>query len=142
MLRRWLIRVPCLLALAFVVGVWVASYFGALVVASYPGGRICWAGFAQGLVQIDEQWNRPAPTDFVRFNFYHHQTAEDLYFDPTTLGFYLGQESGMTDTFALGFPLWLPALLLAGLNWFVWRKTRAKRVGGAFPVEVSAAPSK
>ena len=49
------------------------------------------------------------------------------------LGFSLEPWSSAT------IPLWFPTLLFALLLWFVWRKTKAKPVGGAFPVEPAKA---
>jgi hypothetical protein len=45
---------------------------------------------------------------------------------------------GQTNGFD-AIPLWFPTLLSTLLLWFVWRKTRAKPAGGAFPVEPAKA---
>ena len=54
MIRRWLIRVPCLLALAFVVGVWVTSYFGMLFLHKCFGGFDCYVRAIHGLSAMGE----------------------------------------------------------------------------------------
>ena len=142
MLRRWLIRVPCLLALAFVVGVWIASYFGRVFLSKNSGGRFWSIGTVQGLVYMDEDGSHPwSPTPLQLYCF-QGVTARECQLGPTTLGFYGGRWPGWRDSLQIVFPLWLPTLLLAGLNWFVWRKTRAKYNGRGFPVEPVSAKDK
>ena len=38
----------------------------------------------------------------------------------------------------IALPFWFLILVFSGLLWFVWRQTRPKPNGGAFPVEVKA----
>jgi len=134
MLRRWLIRSLFLLALAFVVGAWVTSYFGGIVAITSFGGRFWAVGAVQGLGITAE-----GSSSSVVSGFHFGGTADGLV--PTILGFGWGEESDPFSTdppyLESVFPLWLLTVVLAGLNWFVWRKTRAKYNGRGFPVERS-----
>ena len=148
MLRRWLIRVPCLLALAFVVGVWITSYFGLLWMDRRSGGNLVEVGAVQGLVFMSERAGPPlydTPLHRPGFayadeplHFWFTRGAKDVNYviAPRMLGFGASPLSLLRIGVAIIFPLWLPTLLLAGLNWFVWRKTRAKpATQSGFPIE-------
>ena len=124
MLRRWLIRVPCLWALTLVVGVWVGSYFGGLYLDDYSRGRWLGVGAIQGLGYVAEDGTYAYPIGTFSLEFARGAKAQDLFYDARTWGFYCGRWRGNSSTFEVIFTLWLPTLLLAGLNWFVWRKTR------------------
>ncbi len=140
MLRRWLIRVPFLLALACVLSVWVVSYFGALAAYTDSHGDRKYISAVQGLWDMGEVGS-PGYAPGSHFQFYGGWNSKDWNLPPTTLGFYYGRPLPVYRGFEIVFPLWLPALVLAGLNWFVWRKTRGKGVGGvgrAFPVEAAS----
>ncbi|HVT81139.1 MAG TPA: hypothetical protein VHM90_10825 [Phycisphaerae bacterium] len=135
MVRRWIIRVPFLLALACVLSVWAVSYFGALAVFKESPGDRRYIGAVQGLCDIGEI--HPALEPLAPQSlFYPGSNAKAWGIPPTTLGFFWGDP--FPYYFEIVFPLWLPAVVLAGLNWFVWRKTRAKGVGRAFPVEAAS----
>ena len=73
------------------------------------------------------------------FHFYRGMRERDFLNRPTSHGFYAGEFSGIKNSWAIVFPLWLATLLLAGLSWFAWRKTRGAGVGRGFPVEPTAA---
>jgi hypothetical protein len=139
MIRRWLIRVPCLLALALVVGVWITSYFGELVLYAFSGNRQWEVDAIDGLEGMGEYHCVPASDTPPRFAFMTWLTAKDMVGGPTILGFRVGWIMGNPDSLQIIFPLWLPTVLLAGLNWFVWRKTRSKGAGRGFPVEPATA---
>lgn len=138
MIRRWLIRLPFLLALAFVVGAWVMSYFAGFTYFWNLGGR-CWQlGSAQGLGYVSV-----ARSEFSNhFEFGRGDSSTHWFGGHPTLGFSIESGDGIgihnlggSDSLGVIFPLWLPTLVLSGLTWFVWRKTRPKQVGRAFPVE-------
>jgi len=135
MLRRWLIRVPCLLALAFVVGVWVTSYFAEIAVNKEATGRAWVVLAAQGLGSMGEDGGIRYPDSALRFSWFG---GPDPGMPPTTLGFYVGPWPRSPKSLMIILPLWLPTLLLAALCWFVWRKMRAKYNGRGFPVEPPA----
>jgi len=134
MLRRWVIRMPFLLALACVLSVWVASYFGVLVAGKTSAGQYQFISAVGGSGDICK-FRGPYSTSAPDFRFIHGAKVQDWSLPPTTLGFYCGSPATFNGLEII-FPLWLPAVVLVGLNWFVWRKTRAQIVGRAFPVEV------
>jgi hypothetical protein len=142
MVRRWLIRLPFLLALALVVGVWITSHIGLLYTDKRFAGRLWTIFVIQGLATFDVEAPYTHPDEPFSFDFSRKYTAKDVIPMPTTLGFYAGRWRGEPDTLLLIFPLWLPSVMLSGLNWFVWRKTRAKYNGRGFPVEPTQSPAK
>ncbi len=135
MLRRWLIRVPCLLALTFVVGVWITSYFGGFGCSEFVKGRGWYLTAVQGLGCAEECGGLPGNTTLFQSYFDSGATAQELLPEPTTLGFYASRMQRFPDSFVIIYPLWLPTLLLTGLNWLVLRKTRPKRLWQGFPME-------
>jgi hypothetical protein len=137
MYRRWIIRTPFLLALAFLVTIWMASYSGTIVLDKGSGGRFRGIGVVQGLGFLEEA------------EFLHPDTRLLLYRDsggtarerlrvPRTLGFSFDRRPGSpghAGSFQIVISLWFPILILAAITYFVWRKTRAKLAGRAFPIE-------
>jgi hypothetical protein len=138
--RRWLIRLPFLLALAFFAAVWVISHFGRFSLYKYSGGHIWELGAVEGLVFSGESGLYPLLDSPPRIQFVRGWKARQLFPDPPTLGFYCGRWPRFSDSFGIAFPLWLPTLLSALLLWLVWRKTRPKLAGNAFPIEPTAKP--
>jgi hypothetical protein len=134
MLRRWLIRVSCLLALAFVVGMWLTSHIGAFDLAKSFGGRVWEIGAARGLTFIYEDAAWPYPDEPLNAIFVRGESIEFYHPIKTTLGFYAGPAI-VSNSFMVVFPLWLPTLFLTAVTWFVWRKTRHQRSFHGFPVE-------
>ena len=134
MVKRWLIRTLFLLPLACVVGVWVTSYFGALMMLRSHGIYLACTSVHGGVWLIED--HLPDLDVPLHVEFKQGWKVEDVYSLPSSkLGFYFGPDSFHEDSLEIAFPLWLPTLLLAGLNWFVWRKTRAKYNERGFPVE-------
>ncbi len=139
MLRRRSIRLPFLLALVCIVGVWVASYFGMISISANLRERSGTAFAIEGLGGISK-W--PFPTQSPRFFFQRRATVSDLYLPHApTLGFYYDTMSPMRGFFEVVFPLWLPTPLWAGLCWWVGRMTRVREIGRAFPVEPTESKS-
>jgi len=140
MLRRWLIQIPFFLPLTIVVAVWIVSAFGEFVWGKMASGREWYTGAIRGLYYLGENYyphDRDRPLEFV---CHWGIKQEDTGLPRTTLGFgyHCGIDFLHRDSLVIVFPLWLPTLLLTGLNWLVWRKTRPGKPGGAFPVEMSA----
>ncbi len=139
MLRRWLIRTPFLMALASVLTIWIASYFGGLTVWKWYPGVFLNVDFVQGSCDVGEDRDAIYYAWGPEFHFHPRVTTANQMWPRTTLGFFWGNPSPhawpRTDEFHFIFPLWLPTLLLAALTWFIWRKTRPKSIGHAFPVE-------
>lgn len=136
MVKRWLIRSLCLLPLACVVGVWVTSYFGQFIWHDWLDGRGWEVNDVRGLVYVSED-----PGSRFRMHLHYESLGPlmsgnmDWNSVTPTLGFYCGTVGSDDYMFGIIFPLWLPTLLLLGLNWFVWRKTRVKYNERGFPVE-------
>ena len=135
MLRRWFIRMPFLVALALVVGVWVGSYWGGFTSAWRCNKTLALMILVDGRVDF-EVLERSAGGWL--FNYLPVGTLNWTDVDSRSrfhlLGFCLHTVKG--GDFNVIFPLWFATLLLLGLNWFVWGKTRAKPVGRAFSVDV------
>lgn len=72
--------------------------------------------------------------------------AKEWGLEETSFGFLFTTDPAFPGFLQVAFPLWLPTVLLAGMNWFVWRRTRsmgaARGAGRAFPVEPSANAAK
>jgi hypothetical protein len=134
MVRRWIIRVPFLLALAAVVGVWVGSYFGGLSIRVDYLGRMWVADAVQGQACfLSVPYEGLKPNVYLRFQ--RPKTASDWNIAVSFPGFRYSDYLGITRSHDLVFPVWFPTLLLAALGGFVWRKTRYKGPGRGFPVE-------
>lgn len=135
MFRRWLIRIPFLLVLTFVVGMWIGSYFGESFLYNATTSRFREGGAIQGLAFVgDSERDWFHKMDDLEFIFGVRASYDSPLHCPTKLGFYGGRWF-MNDSFIIVFPLWLPTLLLLAVNWFVWRKTRLNSVTRGFPVE-------
>jgi hypothetical protein len=135
MVRRWLIRWLCLVPLACVVGVGIASYFWGISWTPCVGGRLWNVGVVHGLGSMAEAGPRGSARPILLVLMRGAKT-DDWLLVPTTLGFYGGAMPGYRDSFMIVFPLWIPTLLLAAINVFVWRKTRGTGMGRGFPVEM------
>ena len=133
MVRRWLIRLPFLLALALVVGVWIASHREGIQLSLNVHGHSVHAKAVEGLGMMIEI---AVPTIAPIITFERPARARDWGMSYANLGFTCLSGWPSRDVQMIGFPLWFPTLLLLALNWFVWRKTRLKPVSQAFPVEM------
>ena len=135
MKHRWIIRSFFVGLLLLFVGGWVGSYK-----YSPPGYRSIspqwqWNCFGGRIALCWDKRNfRPRdPAEVYR--------GELPFIDPKgyeLLGFdlrYSDWGKGLRS-FYLAIPLWFPTLLSAALLWLVWRKTRPKVKGRAFPVEL------
>ena len=139
MVRRWLIRGVCFLALALMIAAWIMSYRAAFGANFYFAGRFGTIGGVYGLCRVFET---PGPRPgFSYFWFEPRTTLTMLSPPPLTLGFGF-VSSGVFGPGALCvfFPLWLPTILLAALTWYVWRKTKVLGEGRGFPVELTSLP--
>jgi hypothetical protein len=134
MLRRWIIRTPFLLALTCIVAMWTMSDFEVFILHSVYGGRHIYFGGINGLLNIGEIGSTGFPN--LTMGAY---TNPDWPIPHTIGGFYGGSVSGMPDSLELVIPFWLPTIVLAMVCWFVWSKTRPKKMGRAFPVQLARA---
>jgi hypothetical protein len=137
MIRRWFIRLPCLVALTLVVGVWITSYFGGIVVSRKLPDSYCGIVAGQGLVTFGKEPHAHSGFEPPNFRFDPHEFVRFGAFGSPTLGFRYTGMPNIPDSLVIVFPLWLPTVVLAMLCWYVWRKTRGKYNGRGFPVEAA-----
>jgi len=76
-------------------------------------------------VELGWSWNHRGPTNWA---------DADTQADAKFIGFTYGRDK---YGFQVTVPLWFPAFVLVLLTWFIWRKTRVKGSGNAFPVEAA-----
>ena len=153
MIRRWIIRGVALTLLTFVVALWLTSYFAELslfrringlsseLFASH-GSFYCFHE-SRAHSQGNPLFQSTFPDDPLHLSILSQSNPgiRRPNYGPTTFGFRYGNVPalvGIMDATIVIMPLWFPTLLSALVLWFVWRKTRAKPIGGAFPVEVTA----
>ena len=139
MMLRWLIRSLFIAFAVICVVVWASSYWRGVDFV-FSGNSHNLMGYGHGrayLLSIKNSapqpfyWdirvqNTSGPTDWRMEN----READYAFFGFSFL--HRSQWSFIT------IPLYFPTLLSALLLWLVWRKTRAKPIGGAFPVEPTA----
>jgi hypothetical protein len=75
----------------------------------------------------------------VRFAFARRVKAKDWLRVTPTQGSYAGRWDGRPDSWVVIVPLWLVTVVLVGVCWSLWRKTRGTGTGRGFPVEVENA---
>lgn len=138
MVRQWIIRLLFLAPLVCVAGLWVTSYFGCPGSWGFLCGRRWNTGTVNGEVFICYSSNLDMPIRTAHLIFWRHDSTASWGLEPLTWGFGWGPNRNGFGWSFVAVPLWLPTLLLLGLYWFVWRKTRAKYSGRAFPVEPAA----
>jgi len=138
MVRRWIIRSVALMLLTLCVVVWVGSYWIGVGV-TYRGADVYDMGILHGKICSGNLnvISMRAPQG-VHFFLLHHYPGlllggedREYYF----LGFWCLKNPRGAE---LEIPIYFPTLLSVFLLWFVWRKTRAKAAGKAFPVEMAA----
>jgi len=145
MVWRWIIRGVFLLALAIVVGVWVGSYWRHVGVGYIGGQHSRSLGVASGWVIF---------SDFDDSGYVGNEwswSSQRANLEPVAVaylsgkyhfaGFGFRQTGGSLRGWHVFVPLWCPATISALLLWLGWRKTRAKSVGGAFPMEFAKGPA-
>ncbi len=93
---------------------------------------------------VDVQWGttyRPLPDGlwcYASPEPISHFWPVDSMFD-SILGFAYSHTSTRLDTYyLLGVPWWFLILVFSAILYLVWRKTRPRRTGRAFPVELTA----
>jgi hypothetical protein len=147
MFRCWLIRGTTLTLLTLCVVAWVGSYFQSAYVQYMGGGRLTsvrgecglvWVSVTNDSRYITGQWDYDhAAAEYTLIRSWYQET------DFRGLGFaYRGYESGSlggpTRVRQIWIPLWFPTLVSTLLLFLVWRKTRPKYHGNAFPIEPPA----
>ena len=127
MFRRWIIRSLFLVPLVCVVGLWVTSYWKCLE----------FSHIGRGIYESRTDWGRV----FI-FHMEAHSSPVGWHAwigtPSPNWNFWFEMDSRVVPTYghciSVWVPLWLPTLLLLGLNWFIWRTTRPKPKGRAFPI--------
>ena len=153
MFHRWIIRCAALLlpALCVTGWLWSATHVGVIRLAFrdgyYLAGSTEWGGVALA-------WERPHKDVVGGFLWWGDSRPGHILPPPSPgetgyLGFsYRWDEApsppgGFRFTFrrCVGVPYWFLTLVSGVLAWLVWRKTKVKPAGGAFPVEATAKPN-
>ena len=111
----------------------MTSNFGSLGMGNVSKGDYQCVGVNHGEVYM-QRIGLASPTDSPLG--YHFAVGSSPLTEPTSFGFYAHREPGDVE---VDFPLWLPTLALLAINLFIWRETRAKFAGRAFPVEAASA---
>lgn len=142
MKKRWLIRSLFIGLVVLCVVAWVGSLWRSLDIdhsgktwdeMSVADGRIC----IQEIVPdfpIMQGWHTTFRS--THWNIWKSEDANSQYH---LAGFSLHQS---VKIWAVTIPLWFPTLLSVGMLWLLWRKTKAKPIGHAFPIEPAAKSGK
>src|ERR1035437_9628380 len=144
MKRRWIIRSFFIGLLLLCVGGWVWSYkYGWIFRYSrHNGGSVRSHWGKIHLTWMDDSW-APFPTE--RWHIYPADAAIDAnyikyihngHYSHHCLGFFITIEA---DSMFVVIPFWFPTTISAALLWLVWRWTRPRVQGRAFPVEIAKA---
>lgn len=151
MTKRWIIRIFFIALLTLCVVAWVGSYFRSVGIAFNGSHRFSsvdvdcgevhlydFAGLKTVVLTSLPFYSGPASPDAVRnwlrtMTYHHLGFGVSPYHDVHVVGRKINWGDAM-------FPLWFPSLLCTLLLWFVWRKTKPKPIGRAFPVEPTAKP--
>lgn len=140
MARRWIIRSLALTLLTLCVVAWAGSYWRDWKISSYDKSGKWYSTqvlrdgcitFTRSPNQTFDLWSTSEPVGTPT-------PTEGLFGDPPAtpaarrlLGFVFEPPPFLY----VSIPLWFPTLLIAVLLWLVWRTTRPKAPGRAFPVE-------
>ena len=137
MFCRWLIRGLALMLLTLCVGAWVGSYWRAIGIA-YSGTERCLVlDEGNGKAVFGVEFLPPGVPLWPGWHFLR-KVYLDAGYDNSPyhlMGFAFQKRVdstiiGRTSVWWVWVPLYFPTLLSALLLWFVWRKTRAKPIGG------------
>ena len=149
MIKRGFIRSFFIGSLVVCVGAWVESYWRAAGVEHYGSS----GGWDNTLILINGKMHfyhtfvngvsfRPLPSyRLINEAAQRSALARGIFGAEGEQGFLgFGFERGIDDHAMV--PLWFPSALSVLLLWPVYRKTRQKTAGRAFPVEASNDPAK
>ena len=140
-LKRWAIR-------SFFIGVFLLCIAGWSSIDFYRFRAECTSTI--GCVNITTTMGRIwivccEPLTFNEINFYRERSdvypsnypADGIASPHYFLGFAWGRADFPSEGIFVAFPFWFPTAISAALLWLVWRKTRSKTKGRAFPVELA-----
>ena len=140
MIGRWLIRGLALTLLTLCVVVWVGSHWQAVWVYAPAENHVRYLRVEDGTLSYTETDGR----GFGQWELLHGpaaglEIAQDVY--RRTMyhfaGFAYHRAAGTNPHWYVYIPMWFPTLLGTLLFWFVWRKTRTRFTGKAFPVALA-----
>ena len=146
MIRRWLIRAPFVAFAMICVGLWAASYWRAgllycmwednAVTAACGSGRavVHAEGYGYDLHPPVRWYMRIRETKYIVWQRFDDAAKYAIFGFSFARG---GQEFHVHNWF-ITIPLWFPTFLTGLVLWLIWRKTRRKYNGKAFPVEATA----
>ena len=141
MKKRWIIRSFFISLLVFCVGAWVGSYSQYACVQYIGTSNALFFGGECGWLWFGNYGSRPigsSPWDFAHLRASQVRTRQQyLSTDWHRAGFAWKSNSKLRE-FTAWIPLWFTTLLALLLLLLVWRKTRPKMAGRAFPVEPAA----
>jgi hypothetical protein len=145
MVRRWFIRGFFVGLLLSCLAAWWASGYYSATVDYFQDGRFGVGGESMaGIVRFgggigveyycpsgfSGHVARSSPPGFMALRW---DEPKDYYFG---FSVFSGHSTTTGTVFGISVPYWFISLVLAVLLWLVWRKTRPKPKGGAFPVEI------
>jgi len=142
MIRRWIIRSFFIGLLLLCVGGWLSSYYCPIegvyhktcTLACWTSNGYLWVGYSNPgndygtFVRVYRPVKLPGGKDLDAIMYYriHH-----------SLGFAYGEQPSPYHSQIFCIPFWFPTVMFAGFICLVWRKTRPKSGGRAFPVELA-----
>jgi hypothetical protein len=138
MVRRWIIRSLALMLLTLCVTAWVGSYWREIVAyeksqsfqrGGFFAGRLCLLSCDAGQII----WSDKTLYEFAVYNW-------DIQANYHILGFHF-VHCKFPEWTEIIIPLWFPTLLSALLLWFVWWKTKPRKMRQGFPIEPTAKPT-
>ena len=147
MIRRWLIRSFFIAFVVICVGAWVGSTLYDDGLSWGSRGRL-WrceggVGSSGGRCSLAVTWGEFGGGS-RGWSFLHQCHKGPISHlngvDYTFAGFRLQYSTVGYSMYEAEIPFWFLTLVCACLLWFVWRKTKPKPLGGAFPIEPSAKP--
>ena len=138
MVKRWLIRGVFMLPILLCAGGWVESYghWDQLSYQGSRGGAFSSVGgvVSVGYIAIDAQ---SSGWQFSRASLPPISRRILDRRNGLFLGFAYGHSAAVDyEAYWAYIPYYFPLLLFSGVLLIVWRKTRARQAGGAFPVDM------
>jgi hypothetical protein len=125
--------------LAVCVAAWVASYWWNPMLFSSHSGLMWNFDLQCGGVEVSRVIAQQAVGGTGWRQYHADEEAAEWSYRSSTYrcgGFSYWSRPSPGILSIVRIPLWLPTLLVGGISWFLWRGTRRKNVGGAFPIEV------
>jgi hypothetical protein len=136
---RWICRGLCICLLLICTVAWVGSYFEEVYLFHGNHGTLSILGLNGGFLYLyvqpnpmysssESHWVHHPPIAGAGYDGYRGSTYHfaGIAYQPT---------SDPTSGWSVDLSMWLVTVGLILVLWFVWRKTRRKITGGAFPVE-------